>query len=180
VKVVIQGPAIFAVDAPNGGFLKFGNVLVQVEPGEQDARPKRLERRLKAAQPGSNVASALLAEVAGNPVFCIRYSNNATDCHTSMSDRGAEFALTLTVSSDTSALLAAYVLKGPVWVPESERVLSTTACLHEGSSLTVGIDKNGASHVAVGRDKPPATLLRGFLEGKPSETELNYEQRHRS
>ena len=34
---------MFAVDAPNGGFLQFGNVLVQAAPGERDARAKRWE-----------------------------------------------------------------------------------------------------------------------------------------
>ena len=37
-KVVIQGPALFVVDAPNGGCLRFGNVFVQLEPGARRPR----------------------------------------------------------------------------------------------------------------------------------------------
>ncbi len=180
VKVVIQGPAVFAVDGPNSGFLRYGNVLVQVEPGEQDGRAKRGGRRLTAARPGPTNGSGLPAEPAANPLFCVRYSNDPTSCHTIMSDRGAEFALTFALGEGGSASLAAYVLKGPVWTPQSERMLSTTALLQGGSSLTVGIDKNGASRVAVAQDKPPAALLRGLLEGNPSGTQLNYEHRRGS
>ena len=42
VKVVIQGPAVFAVDAADGGFLRLGNLLVCVEPGEGAARAAAL------------------------------------------------------------------------------------------------------------------------------------------
>ena len=87
VKVVIQGPAVFAVDAPNGGFLRYGSVLVQVEPGGQDARAKRWENRLEVARRGSTKGPHLPAEPAANPLFCVRYSNDQTNCHTIMSDR---------------------------------------------------------------------------------------------
>jgi len=173
VKVVIQGPAVFAVDAPNGGLLRSGTVLVQVESGERGARAKRWERCLKAIRPGSTGTRTnyLPAELVDNPFFCLRFSNDGTHFYTIMSDRGAEFAST----TSAEGLLSGYVLKGPVWLPNSEYEFSPPTLLQVGSSVAAGIDAKGVSRVAIGQEKPSAALLRGLLKGQPSDAVSNSE-----
>ena len=173
VKVVIQGPAVFVAEAPNSGLLRSGKVLVQVEPGERDARAKRWETCLKAVRPGSTGTRTdyLPAELVDNPFFCLRFSNDGAHFYTIMSDRGAEFAS----STSADGLLAGYVLKGPVWFPNSEYEFSPPTLLQVGSSVTAGIDAKGVSRVAIGKEKPSAAFLRGLLEGKPSDAVSNRE-----
>ena len=77
-----------------------------------------------------------------------------------MSDRGAAFA----VSRGTDGSLVGYILKSPVWVSNSEFEFSTPRFLQEGASVLAGVNKNGASRLAVRQNQPPAALLRGLLE----------------
>ena len=144
-KVVIEGPAMFAVDAPNGGFLQLGNMLVEVAPGGRADRAERWETFFKAGGKRSTTRADLPDELADGPLSASGSPRDATHCHTIMSDRGAAFA----ASRGTDGSLVGYILKSPVWVSNSEFEFSTPRFLQEGASVLAGVDKNGA--LAAGR-----------------------------
>ena len=69
-RVLIEGPAVFAVDAPDGGFLRSGKVLVQMASGERDARAQRWEKFFKGVNKRSPVTPELPVALADHPAFC--------------------------------------------------------------------------------------------------------------
>ena len=130
VKVVIQGPAVFAVDAADGGFLRLGNLLVCVEPGEGAARAgagRGASRRCgRARTPAPR--SICLPNWRITRSFASGSRRTRRAARTLMSDRGAEFALSI----GPDGVLVGYVFKSPVWLPVGDGEYSTPAFLQTG------------------------------------------------
>ena len=126
-------------------------------------------------RPGSNTGPTfdLPTELADNPVLCVRFPKDPASSRTLMSDRGAEFALSI----GPDGVLVGYVFKSPVWLPVGDGEYSTPAFLQTGSSVMADTDRKHGSRLAIGDDKPPAALLRGLLGDNPSDTRLNRGQR---
>ena len=135
---------------------------MQVASGEQDGRAKRWEKYLKGVKKGSPIGPDVPMALADHPAFCIRFSEDSTGCHAIMSDRGGAYALSL----GTDGSLVGYILASPVWMSAAKFDVTTPALLQGGASILAGVDKNGASRLAVGQNQPPAASLHGLLEGK--------------
>jgi hypothetical protein len=137
-KVVIEGPALYIADSPNGGYLGVGKIKV-VCPGASSA--------VRGGQP-----------YPARPLFTLHTPN------ANFTTRDA----TLSIAGDISGECYAKVERGSVELTPLFDDLQRPISMHEGQSALTGLNIRGDPMVLVGKGEMPAIFARQMPKDLPA------------
>ena len=151
VKVVLQGPAEYQLEWPNGGILTQGKVIVRIEESRKPSTPNRENKSPGAARESLTV-----------PLFAIR-TPNAMMTYTSPREGQFEVSVDNAGGSCTRVVRGSVALGLRTWWPSPDGVL-----IEEEEAALVDFTANSQGNVLIfGGKQRPQVFTHDLPQGSP-------------